>query len=238
MFLSELNTFDSRLKTKNVYIVSLGATEQHGPFAPMGSDNYIQEALLKRVEEAVPDAVFLPHVPIGPSWQQLGFNGSLSLKESTLFAVITDIVDCLKDAAHTILFVSWHGGNKPVIRQFLAEKAQEYKGVIFEQITFGDEETDVEAERLLNGPPDDHAGNTEVALMLAVRPDVSTQPKLTDKKEVSQDFEWDRRIIEVKADGIIDEHPSWTATPEIGEALLDVYSTNLAKKIKPFLQSS
>lgn len=235
MFLSDLQTFDERLKNKNIYVVSLGASEQHGPFAPIGTDNFIQEALLREVEKSLTEVIFLPHIPIGPSWQQLGFHGSISLRESTLYAIIDDIVGCLHEQARAILFVSWHGGNKPVIRQYLAEKAVDYSDIVLDQVTFGDEGTDELVEKLLDGLPDDHAGNTEVALMLALRPDITTQPLPTDTKLTSQNFEWDRRIIEVKQDGIIDEHPAWAATPAVGKELVTIYADNLIQKIRRFL---
>jgi len=70
--------------------------------------------------------------------------------------------------------------------------------------------------------PDDHAGNTEVTLILAVNPNIAKQPLPNDPKSPHNSFEWDRRIIEVQPDGVIDEHSKWVATPEIGEKLLDI----------------
>ena len=232
MYLHELNTFDGVLAEKRTYVVSLGSVEQHGAYGPLGTDYLVQTELIRLVEEQLKDVIFLPVTPFGPCWQQLGFNGTVSLQESTLYAMITDIVECLKERADIILFVSWHGGNKPVISKFLDDKMSDYADIRMNQITFGDDGTDVDAEKILGGLTDDHAGNTEVSLMLAINPTITKQPKADDDKKPNTDFEWDRRIIEVQPDGVIDAHPKWVATPEIGKELLDIYSKNLTRKIK------
>jgi creatinine amidohydrolase len=237
MYLHQLNTFDKRLRDKRTFIVSLGSVEQHGPYGPLGTDYLVQTELTKRAEKQLPDVIFLPVTPFGPCWQQVGFNGTVSLRESTLYAMITDIVESLKDRANVILLVSWHGGNKPVISKFLSEKSTDYSGMRLAQITFGDEGTDEAAKQLLGGPTDDHAGNTEVSLMLAINSAITNQPKVDDDKRPNSDFEWDRRIIEVQSDGVIDAHPKWVATPEIGEKLLTIYSDNLVRKIKNELKA-
>lgn len=234
MLLSDLNTFDPRLSSKNVFLVSLGAIEQHGRFAPMGTDNFIQEALLDKVQAALPEVIYLPHIPIGPSWQHLGFKGTISLQPATLYSIVKDIVDSLQDSARMIVFVSWHGGNKPTVADFIEKEKGTYPGLRLEQITFGDEDTDVQAEKLLHGPTDDHAGNTEVSLALALRPDITSQPQSSDDKH-PLDFDWDQRIIEVRRDGTVDEHPSWVASPEIGQELIAIYSDNLITKLRKLL---
>jgi creatinine amidohydrolase/Fe(II)-dependent formamide hydrolase-like protein len=50
MQLADMNTFDQRLQQKNVYLVSLGALEQHGRYAPLGTDDFAQDALLAKVQ--------------------------------------------------------------------------------------------------------------------------------------------------------------------------------------------
>ena len=230
MKLDELNTFDPSLQKKNVFLVSLGATEQHGRFAPQGTDNYIQTALLKEVQKTLPEVVFLPLIPVGSSWQQLGFKGSVSLKEETLYEIIRDIVDSLSDQASMFIFVSWHGGNKPVIDKFINQEQKVYSEIKLLHLTFGDENTDEAAEKILSGPAGDHADNTEVSLMLATRPDITKEPQSTDSKPTIS-FDWNKRVIEVSPTGEIDTHPKWVASSQIGEELIKIYSQNLINKI-------
>lgn len=233
MFLSDLNTFDLDRNKKYTYVVSLGALEQHGKYAPLGTDMFVQDAIMQHVEQAVPDVLFLPTVPVGPSYQHLGFMGTVSLKPETLHALLTDIVESLQPNAKTILFVSWHGGNKPTTLDFIKTEQEKFPDTRLAMITFGDEGTDVLAEKLLGGEVDDHAGNTEVSIMLAVRPDITKQPEVGSTKEVV-DFGWDKRIIEVTPDGTIDANPQWVASSEIGNELIKIYADNLITKIRQF----
>jgi len=234
MILEDVNTFDPELKNKGVYLVSLGSLEQHGHYAPLGTDSFIQDAFLEKVKTSLPEVRYLPTIPIGTSWQHLDFNGTLSFRPETLYSMISDIVACLKASASTIVFVSWHGGNKPVVNDFIEKEQSSLLDIKLGQITFGDEGTDEKAESLLHGFVDDHAGNTEVSLMLAIRPDITTKPGAEDAKQ-NVHFEWDKRIIQATPDGTIDEHPRWVATSEIGNRLIEIYSDNLITKLRAFL---
>jgi creatinine amidohydrolase/Fe(II)-dependent formamide hydrolase-like protein len=231
MLHTNLNTFDPALQQKRVFLVSLGALEQHGRFAPLGSDDFIQNALIEKVEAALPEVIFLPTIPVGPSWQHVGFRGTISLESATLYAIIRDIVTCLRDNASMIIFVSWHGGNKPTVTEFIDKEQANFAHVKLVQLTFGDESTDELAEKLIAGPTDDHAGNTEVSIMLALRPDITKQPAASDGKE-NVDFDWDKHIKDVTANGEIDSNPAWKASAEVGQKLVTIYSDNLIKKIR------
>ena len=233
MYLANLNTFDLDKNKRYTYVISLGALEQHGPYAPLGTDSFAQDAIIKQVDQALPDVIFLPTLPFGPSYQHLGFMGTISLKPETLFAILTDIVESLQDNAKTIFFVSWHGGNKPTMIEFIEKMQSKFAETNLAMITFGDEGADILAEDLLNGDVDDHAGNTEVSIMLASKPDISKKPKTGSTKD-TVDFNWDKRIIELTAYGIIDSNPEWVASAEIGHKLIKIYADNLISKIRDF----
>lgn len=230
MWLDTSNTFDFAADRKYVFVVSLGAIEQHGPYAPLGTDTLIQNELLLRTERLVPTAVFLPTIPMGYSADHSGFLGTVSLRTTTVFAIVEDIVASLQNIASAFLFVSWHGGNKPTIADFIEERSNGARCIALKQITFGDIGTDALVQSLLEGEGDHHAGNTEVSMMLAIDPEATTQPTADSPKQ-ALDFAWDRPVVEVSADGVVDPNPNWVATPEIGEELLELYSTNLARKI-------
>ena len=69
-------------------ILPLGATEQHGPHLPLGTDTFRAEALAERLASALPDALVAPALPIGCSDEHSGFAGLLSLDHATLAGVI------------------------------------------------------------------------------------------------------------------------------------------------------
>lgn len=235
MWLSELKTTDLKSDAKYVFVVSLGSTEQHGPFAPLGTDTYIQDEILRKAEQNLDQLIFLPTIPITHSKEHLGFLGTVTLEADTLFAVLRDIVSSLKANASMFLFVSWHGGNKKIIDRFIESEQENFPGGL-KHVTFGDEDTDKVAEKLLGGPVDDHAGNTEVSLMLATQAKLVREPRDQDKKQAIE-FAWDKPVVEASLDGVIDGHPKWVVSKEIGNKLLDLYTVHLAKEVKEAIGS-
>lgn len=236
MWLSELKTFNLKPKEKYVFLVSLGSLEQHGRYMPLGTDTNIQDAILQKTEVHLPEIMFLPTIPITRSKEHLGFLGTVSLESDTLYAIFRDIVNSLSENAHTILFVSWHGGNKSVINNFIETEQKNFSKVKLANVTCGDEGTDKLAEKLLDGPVDDHAGNTELSMMLAIRPELTQKPP-KDVQKQTIDFSWDKPMIKVTPDGVIDPHPKWVANGEIGKKLIEIYSSNLIRKIQRVLTS-
>ncbi len=92
-------------------ILPLGATEQHGPHLPLGTDTWRAVALAERLAERLPVLV-APAIPIGCSDEHGGFAGLLSLEAETLAAVI---VDCARRmvawGVQRLMVLSAHGGN-------------------------------------------------------------------------------------------------------------------------------
>jgi creatinine amidohydrolase len=92
-------------------ILPLGATEQHGPHLPLGTDTCRAKALAGRLAERLPVLV-APVIPVGCSDEHGGFAGLLSLEAETLAAVI---VDCARRmvawGARRLVVLSAHGGN-------------------------------------------------------------------------------------------------------------------------------
>ncbi len=86
-------------------MVPLGATEQHGPQLPLGTDTIIAVALASSLE----DAVIAPALPYGSSGEHDGFPGTLSIGQAALSHVLVELVRS-SDFAR-VLFVSAHGGN-------------------------------------------------------------------------------------------------------------------------------
>lgn len=92
-------------------ILPLGATEQHGPHLPLGTDTWRAVALAERLAGRLP-ALVAPVIPIGCSDEHSGFAGLLSLEADTLAAVI---VDCARRmvswGVQRLIVLSAHGGN-------------------------------------------------------------------------------------------------------------------------------
>jgi len=138
-------------------VVPLGATEQHGPHLPLGTDTMIVEALLKRFEEARPGAWISPAVAIAASGEHSGFPGTLSIGGRALAELLVELG---RSADHfdRIYFVNWHGGNATAIDEAVARLNEEGRV----------------AGRWRPEPDwaghDLHAGWVETSMMLAIHP--------------------------------------------------------------------
>ena len=93
-------------------ILPLGATEQHGPHLPLGTDTIRAVALADLVAARLPTALVAPTLPVGCSDEHAGFPGLLSLDAATLASVI---VDCARRmlawGVRRLVVLSSHGGN-------------------------------------------------------------------------------------------------------------------------------
>ena len=77
-----------------VHLLPLGATEPHGPHAPLATDTLISVGICrraaKRLEGDIPVLV-LPAVPYGVTRYGADFPGGVTISEDTLRALVTDI---------------------------------------------------------------------------------------------------------------------------------------------------
>jgi mycofactocin system creatininase family protein len=143
--LDELTTLEVR---NDLLVVPLGATEQHGPHLPLGTDTIIATALAASL-----DAVVAPALPYGSSGEHAGFAGPLSIGREALIAVLVELVRS-STFARTV-FVSGHGGNAEPLAAAVRQLRDEGHAVWAWAPDWGG---------------DAHAGRVETSLMLALEP--------------------------------------------------------------------
>lgn len=119
---------EERLKSDRSIIMPIGSVEQHGPLGLIGTDAMCAEAVAGRAGEA---GGFLvgPVLSIGMAQSHLAFPGTISLKPSTLIAVVKDVVSSLSKAGFEhILFLNGHGGNIATVSTAFSEINAERSG--------------------------------------------------------------------------------------------------------------
>lgn len=102
-----------RLAGHNTVVLPLGSLEQHGQHLPLLTDSLICEAIARRVEQELPDVLFLPLFWPGVSEHHRGFPGTISLPNGLYIQVLSNIMECLiQDGFRRIVLLNAHGGNE------------------------------------------------------------------------------------------------------------------------------
>ena len=138
-----------------VLAVPLGATEQHGPHLPLGTDTAIAVELCRRLAEREPRVLVAPAVPYGSSGEHAGFPGTLSIGQAAVELLVVELVRSA-DAFAGVVLVSGHGGNLEPLGAAVRLLRSEGRRVL---------------AWLPDGPAaDSHAGRTETSVMLRLAP--------------------------------------------------------------------
>jgi creatinine amidohydrolase len=81
-------------RDRAVYLLPLGATEPHGPHAPLATDTIISVGICRRAAERLRgevDVLVLPAIPYGVTRYGADFPGAVSIGEETLRSLVTEI---------------------------------------------------------------------------------------------------------------------------------------------------
>ena len=82
--------------TDAVHLLPLGATEPHGPHAPLATDTMISVGICNRAAERLEgemQVLVLPAVPYGVTRYGSAFPGAVSISEETLASLVTEVAD-------------------------------------------------------------------------------------------------------------------------------------------------
>lgn len=174
--LSDLTYGLSRGRTCEVAVLPVGATEAHGLHLPYATDTIQVEAVAERAceiaEEQGASVLLLPAMPYGVNENTLGFPLTISLRPSTLFTLVADVISSVE--AHKIpkfVLLNGHGGNefKPLLRELHRRVSVHIFLVDWWTVA-------PEVHRAIFEAAGEHADEMETSLMMHLRPDlVQTQ---------------------------------------------------------------
>ncbi len=134
-------------------LVPLGATEQHGPHLPLGTDSTIVAALAEAAADRLPDAFVAPLVPYGSSGEHQDFAGTLSIGATATELLLVELGRSASETFDRLLFVNAHGGNAAPLAAAVDRLRAEGRDARAWSPRFGG---------------DAHAGRTETSLLLAL----------------------------------------------------------------------
>jgi creatinine amidohydrolase len=98
--------------TAGLAILPFGALEQHGPHLPLATDTLTAERVAAELAERM-DAVLLPAIAYGETWNNAGYPGTVSLSPATVTAIAVDIGRSLvHSGARAFAIVNGDWGNR------------------------------------------------------------------------------------------------------------------------------
>jgi creatinine amidohydrolase/Fe(II)-dependent formamide hydrolase-like protein len=138
VFLEELTWMevrDAMRAGKTTAIVATGGIEQNGPYLALGKHNYVlratTEAIARKLGNALvaPIVAFVPEGDIDPPTGHMLYPGSISLRQETFKALLTDIAASLKTHGfRQILLLADSGGNVQGMKEVAAELSAKWRG--------------------------------------------------------------------------------------------------------------
>ncbi|GAQ81711.1 creatinine amidohydrolase [Klebsormidium nitens] len=175
-----------------VAILPVAAIEQHGPHLPVCTDACINEGVLRRALELLPQNVptlVLPAMPIGKSNEHLAFPGTLSLSAATLTALWTDIGQSVaKAGVRKLVLFNSHGG-QPQIMDIVARELRircNMFVVTLSWFSFGTPEGLFPKHEIRHGI---HGGAVETSMMMHLRPDLVKHDKCRNFESLTSKME-------------------------------------------------
>src|SRR4051794_31609328 len=116
-------TVDERDRGATTALLPVGSFEQHGPFLPLITDTVVAMTVAQAIAAAHP-VLLLPPVTISCSHEHAPWAGTVSIRAATLYAMVNDIANSLRDkGVHHLAVINGHGGN-----YVLGNVVQESKG--------------------------------------------------------------------------------------------------------------
>jgi creatinine amidohydrolase len=173
VFLGEMTNpeVEAFLRTHHTVIVPTGATEQHGPHAPLITDVLIPQEVARRAAPQI-GALVAPPINYALSYPHVGFTGLVHIRIPTFMALIEDLaVSFASVGFKRIIFLNGHYDNTYAIAYACANAAERLaKGVKAFPINYWDGMTPAEVAEFATLETGLHANLAETSAILAINP--------------------------------------------------------------------
>jgi creatinine amidohydrolase len=204
------NQVDALPRDRTLLVLPTAAIEQHGHHLPLATDTLINNLLLGKALELVPNELpiyALPPVCYGKSNEHLGFPGTLSVSAKTFLSVVHDLGESIVASGfQKLVLYNTHGGNTSLVdvlaRDLRADfglrtftlfgtPGAEFGGISQQERTYGFHAGEIETAYLLHATPDLVRKDAYTANYIA-RVD---EPQLLKPEGSAANFAWLTRDI-------------------------------------------
>lgn len=224
------------LPRHTIALLPVASTEQHGPHLPLSVDTVIGEGVVQATLARLPadlPLLVLPTVKVALAAEHLRYPGSLTLSAETLLALVGDIgASVARAGIDRLVIINSHGGNIPVL-ETAAFRIRLAHRILVLNTAWPRHGRPAALHDPVEAAFGIHAGRDETALMLALSP-------ASVRMESARDFTSRLMALPPALRAMPpgwqaqDLHPAGavgnaaTATPAMGQALLDHAAARLA----------
>lgn len=248
LLLSELTREEARaVAAETLVIFPIGATEQHGPHLPVGTDvfavEHIARAAAAEAAARIP-VVVAPTLPFGSSAHHLPFGGTMSIATDTYYRALSDLVESLITGGFRRIFLlNGHGGNHELAELVARDLALKHPAHIgagsYWRIAW---DALVAAGAHAQGRLAGHAGFFETSMALALKPNLVRHPLPhregaagSDPRDAARPYRGEHHGSWEAMDGFTDSPDR--ATVDRGRVFLEAIVHAVAQALADFYQT-
>lgn len=174
-------------RSEGVCLVPIGVIEKHGDHLPLGTDLFIARTLALQAAEHEPAVVFPPYY-FTQIFEARHTPGTIAIQSQVMYDLLQATCDEIaRNGLKKIILVNAHGGNRHFLQHFIMlqlEQPRDYVVYLPRPDVWARDEAYEAAWAQLRQSTirDEHAGESETSLMLAIAPElVDTSMLPTDE---------------------------------------------------------
>jgi len=212
---------------RDLAVIPVGATEQHGPHLAAGCDT-ISAATLAQLACERAGVLVLPALPYGCSLGHTDrWPGTLSLHPTTLTTVAVELGRwAVANGLAKLLFLSGHGTNDAPLRSAILQLRYEFPAARFATMGLWDISDRVGALYFRDGA-DIHANQGETSILLHLRPEMVRMELAHDVPDVTPGARFSYAMPATTPTGVVG-FPT-RASREDGKAMVETIVDDLAR---------